>query len=94
MTFYSFSKVFLILSQTHEIGWIFTFLCGHSASEKSRPISIDGSLFQKIMDMLSEDEDTSTHDQRQKAFAQLMLADNFVHYKEDQLLNLAEKAGL
>lgn len=44
--------------------------------------------------MLSEDEDPSTHDERQKAFVQLVFTDNFVHYKEEQLLNLAEKAQL
>lgn len=86
--------LFFLSLQAHEIGWIFTFLCKHAVSEKSRPISIDDSFFEKIINLLSEDEDTSTRDERQKAFVQLMLADNFVHYKEDLLLELAEKAEL
>ncbi|XP_065215461.1 vacuolar protein sorting-associated protein 8 homolog isoform X2 [Planococcus citri] len=87
----------LVISQSttfkvSEIGWIFTFLCLQSSAEKSRKINIDPAMYDKVINMLVNDKDLNTHEERQQAFLDLMLADDFQHFQVDQLLTMARNA--
>lgn len=76
------------------MGWIFTFLCKQAKSEKSRLINIDRFMYDKIITMLISSREADTHEERQAAFLDLMLTDNFEYFQAEQLLTFARNAEL
>lgn len=62
--------------------------------EKTRKLNIDHSMYDKVLNMLIDDKDPNTHEERQQAFLDLVLADNFQHFQDDQILILARNAEL
>lgn len=51
-------------------------------------------MYDKVLNMLVNSKDPNTHEERQQAFLDLMLADDFEHFRVDQLLTLARNAEL
>lgn len=51
-------------------------------------------MYDKVINMLVNDKDLNTFEERQQAFLDLMLADDFQHFQVDQLLTMARNAEL
>ena len=51
-------------------------------------------MYDKVINMLVNEKDLDTHEERQQAFLDLMLADNFQHFQVELLLTMARNAEL
>lgn len=51
-------------------------------------------MYDKVLKMLIDTKDSSSHEERQNAFLDLIVADNFQHFEEEQILPIAREAEL
>lgn len=77
------------------MGWLCLFLRRQTLNNiTTRPITVDVSLYDKVVASLAEEKCSKSYEERQQAFLDLILADNFQHFQEDQMLLLARNAEL
>lgn len=79
--------------EAYEMGWLCLFLRRQTLNNiTTRPITVDVSLYDKVVASLAEEKCSKSYEERQQAFLDLILADNFQHFQEDQMLLLARNA--